>query len=60
MEAELAKGVLASANIESTINADDCGGMRPSLWMSGVRLSVRPEDAAEAAGILSAYDIPEE
>ena len=48
MEAEMAKGALASEDIESMIQADDCGGARPSLWMSGVRLLVRPEDAVRA------------
>lgn len=52
MEAELAKGLLASEDIESMVQADDAGGMRPSLWMSGVRLLVRSEDAARADKIL--------
>jgi len=52
MEAELAKGLLASAEIESMIQADDCGGERPNLWMSGVRLLVLPEDAVKADEIL--------
>ena len=60
MQAELAKSVLASADIQATIDANDCGGQRPSLWMSGVRLSVRPEDVVEADEILGANDIPEE
>jgi hypothetical protein len=53
MEAELAKGLLASAEIESFVQADDAGGTRPNLWMSGIRLLVRPEDAASAEEILS-------
>ena len=60
METELAKNVLASADIESTIEGDDCRGLRPDLSVSGVRLSVRPEDAVEADELLGANDIPEE
>jgi hypothetical protein len=62
MEAEMAKGLLASQDIESVIQADDLGGMRPSLWLSGVRLLVRPEDAARADKFLTeevASDIPD-
>jgi hypothetical protein len=53
MEAELAKGLLASEDVDSLVQADDCDGMRPSLWLSGVRLLVRPEDAARADKILA-------
>jgi hypothetical protein len=53
IEAELAKGLLASVEIESFIQADDAGGTRPSLWLSGIRLLVRPEDAARADQILT-------
>lgn len=48
MEAELARGLLASEDIDAIVQADDCDGMRPSLWLSGVRLLVRDEDAARA------------
>jgi hypothetical protein len=40
-EAELAHGALEAADIESMVTADDAGGMRPGLWMSGVKLLVR-------------------
>jgi len=53
MEAELARGALDAADIESMVSADDAGGMRPGLWVSGVRLLVRAEDAARAAEVLS-------
>lgn len=56
MEAELAKGLLASEDIDALVQADDCDGMRPSLWLSGVRLLVRPEDAARADAILGEVD----
>jgi hypothetical protein len=52
MEAELAQGALAAANIESLVSADDAGGARPGLWMSGVRLLVRAVDAGRAAAVL--------
>jgi hypothetical protein len=48
MEADLARGLLASEEIDAIVQADDCDGMRPSLWLSGVRLLVRDEDAARA------------
>jgi len=53
MEAELARGALDAADIESMVSADDAGGMRPGLWVSGVRLLVRAEDVARAAEVLS-------
>ena len=52
-DAELAKSALEAANIESMIKADDCGGTRPGLWMSGVELIVRAEDAATAREVLA-------
>ena len=51
-EAEVAKTALDAADIDSMIRADDCGGVRPGLWMSGVDLVVRTEDAARAEDIL--------
>lgn len=54
IEAELARGFLAGENIDSIIQADDCGGERPSMWLSGVRLLVPEEDAAKADEILQA------
>jgi hypothetical protein len=52
VEAEIAQGALEAAEIESIVSADDAGGMRPSLWMGGVRLLVRAEDAERAGRIL--------
>jgi hypothetical protein len=54
-EAEMAQGALEAAEIDSTVSADDAGGMRPDLSLSswgGVRLLVRAEDAQEADKIL--------
>ena len=53
IEAEMAKGALEAADIESMVSADDAGGLRPHLWMGGVRLLVRAEDAEHATKILA-------
>ena len=52
VDAELARGALESAGIDSMIRADDCGGLRPHLWMGGVEVLVRNEDAARAEEVL--------
>jgi len=52
-EAQVAKGALDAAGIASMIRTDDAGGMRPHLWMGGVELVVRAEDAVEADKILA-------
>jgi putative signal transducing protein len=52
IDAEIAQSALEAADIESMISADDAGGLRPGLWMRGVRLLVRLEDADQAVKIL--------
>jgi hypothetical protein len=52
IDAEIAQGALEAADIESMISADDAGGLRPGLWMGGVRLLVRVEDVDRAARVL--------
>jgi len=52
MEAELALSALEAAGIHALLRRDDCGGVRPSLWLSGIDLLVRSEDAADAAAVL--------
>ena len=52
-EAEVAQTALEAAGIESMIQSDDCGGMRPHLWMGGIELLVRSEDASNADEILN-------
>lgn len=53
VEAELAKGALEAAGIDSMISADDVGGMRPHLSLTnGVGLLVRVEDAEQATEVL--------
>jgi hypothetical protein len=52
-DAKLAKSVLQATGVESMLISDDCGGMRPFLSMTqGIKLVVRPEDAARAAKVL--------
>jgi len=57
-EADVAKTALDAAGIESMIKSDDCGGTRPHLWLGGVELLVRPEDASEAASVLDTVARP--
>ena len=58
IDAELAQGALEAANIKAIVAADDAGGLRPSLWLGGVRLLVHAEDAKEAGAILGRQDSP--
>lgn len=52
IDAELAASALEAAGISAVIRADDCGGVRPHLWMGGIEVLVRPDDAANAAAVL--------
>jgi hypothetical protein len=52
IDAELARGALEAGGIESLISADDAGGLRPHLSLSGVRVLVRADDAEQATKIL--------
>jgi hypothetical protein len=56
IDAELAHSALRAAGIVSMIDADGAGGTQPGLWMGGVKLLVRADDAAQAAEILGAAD----
>lgn len=51
-DAQVDKSALDAAGIDSMIRSDDCGGLRPHLWLGGVELLVREEDAEEARQIL--------
>lgn len=53
VEADLACSVLEAAAINSTVRADDCGGVRPHLWMGGVQVLVAEADVAQAEAVLS-------
>ena len=50
--AELAQSALEAAEIESMIDADGSSGTQPGLWLGGVKLLVRADDAEQAAEIL--------
>jgi hypothetical protein len=52
IDAELAHSALVAAEIESMIDADGSSGTQPGLWLGGVRLLVRADDAERAAEIL--------
>lgn len=53
-DAEMAKSVLGAAEIESMIQSDSAGGMRPHIaWASGgYKLLVREEDETAAHEVL--------
>jgi hypothetical protein len=51
-EADIARSALEAAGIESMIRADDCGGVRPHLWMGGIELLVRDQDVDRADEVL--------
>ena len=53
-DAQIAKGILDEAGIESMIRSDNAGGMYPSL--SGAELLVRIEDVDRAKEALAATD----
>jgi hypothetical protein len=40
------------------VRADDCRGTGPNLWMGGVQLVVRREDAARAEEVLTTVSQP--
>jgi hypothetical protein len=51
-DAELARMALEAAGIECFVRSDDCGGMRPHLWMSGIELLVHTDDQRRAEEVL--------
>ncbi len=59
-EGELAKSALEAAGITAMLHTDDCGGLRPHLWMGGIQLVVRAEDAARAAEVLDEIPVVED
>ena len=56
IDADLAQGALEAAGIDAMVGADDAEGNQPGLWMGGVRLLVREEDAEDAAEVLGPAD----
>jgi hypothetical protein len=58
-EADIAKGALEAAGIESMVAADDAGGVQPGLWEGqGVRILVNREDEETAREILTSSSTP--
>lgn len=57
--ADIAKTALEAAGIDAMLRSDDCGGMRPHLWMGGIELLVRVEDRQRAIEILNEQAIVE-
>jgi hypothetical protein len=57
VDAELARGALEAEGIPAMVSADDAAGMRPHLWLGGVRVLVRADDLERAAGILHAAEL---
>ena len=51
-DADIARMALEASGIECFIRSDDCGGMRPHLWMAGVELLLNVEDAERAEEVL--------
>jgi len=52
IDAEMAVSVLEAAGIDAVLQRDDCGGVRPSLWLSGIGVLVRREDLEAARRVL--------
>jgi hypothetical protein len=50
VDAQIAKGILDGAGIESMIRSDNAGGMYPAI--AGAELLVRAEDVEKAADAL--------
>jgi hypothetical protein len=42
------------------IRSDDCGGTRPHLWVGGIELLVRSEDAEYASELVENQATPDE
>ncbi len=57
-QADMAKSALESAGIDSMIQADSAGGMRPHIaWATGgYKVLVREEDAEDAREALAPVD----
>jgi hypothetical protein len=53
IDAEIAHSALEASGIESFVSGDDAGGVQPGLWMKGVKLFVRDEDAGRALDVLN-------
>ncbi|HEX6210929.1 MAG TPA: DUF2007 domain-containing protein [Methylomirabilota bacterium] len=52
VDADIARTALEAAGIPSMVRSDDCGGLRPHLWMGGVALLVPASEAESARALL--------
>ena len=52
LDADIDRVRLEEAGIPAMVRSDDCGGMRPHLWLKGVELMVRAEDRIDAQALL--------
>ncbi len=52
LDADIDRVRLEEAGIPAMVRSDDCGGMRPHLWLRGVELMVRAEDRIDAQALL--------
>lgn len=52
LDAELALSALEAAGIEAIIRRDDGAGVQPALWLRGIDVLVRFEDAPAATELL--------
>jgi cell division protein FtsN len=52
-EAEVVQGLLASAGIEASIQADDAGGAYPFVLSGGAQVLVDESDATAASELLA-------
>ena len=53
IDAEIAHSAMDAAGIDAMVSADDAGGLRPHMAVSGFRLLVRADDAAQAAEVMA-------
>jgi ABC-type amino acid transport substrate-binding protein len=54
-DADVARTALEAAGVDCMVRADDCGGLRPHLWMGGIGLLVRREDRDKAEEVLASF-----
>jgi hypothetical protein len=56
VDADLACGALQAAGIAAMVSADDAAGLRPHLWMGGVRVLVPVSELERAREVLAAAE----
>ncbi|HBG61144.1 MAG: hypothetical protein A2Y03_07920 [Omnitrophica WOR_2 bacterium GWF2_38_59] len=58
--AGLAQGLLGDGNVESFIDADDCGGLRQGMSIGRIRLLVPDFQLERAKELLEVLDVEQE